>query len=76
MVKFVLQETVLDTQISWQSNQQKRVKTLHIRILLYTALEAGDILQIIAPDGYDFSGGWLRKGRFESQEAETPATEN
>eukprot|EP00438_Fugacium_kawagutii_P003872 Skav215221 [mRNA] locus=scaffold341:191914:199622:+ [translate_table: standard] len=30
--------------------------TFKVRILLYTALEAGDVLQIIAPDGYDFSG--------------------
>ncbi|CAK9001002.1 unnamed protein product [Durusdinium trenchii] len=29
---------------------------LRIQILLYTALESGDVLQITAPDGYDFSG--------------------
>ena len=30
-----------------------------LRILLYTALEASDILQITAPDGYDFAGNLL-----------------
>ena len=38
-----------------------------LRILLYTALEASDILQITAPDGYDFAGNWQYQWDWESK---------